>query len=130
MRKPILVQHDVAVYQYNTRQDSCSRQAFSEKYFAMLYFCNRKKELVETTFPQYIELAYNMEVRTHLQVLEVLCRTEDKKYKRSHRESVETVRRLYRYHKPINRHHKQLAWIVAHGLYPLYKKMVRLKYYR
>lgn len=130
LKKPVFVRHYITLYQYNTRQDSCSRQVFAEKYFSMLYFCNRKKELVEKYCSEYMEQAYNMEARTHLQFLEVLCRTNDKKYSKTHKESVQTVRRLYKYHKPINNHHKKLAWIVAHGLYPLYKKAIRFKYYR
>ena len=130
LRHPILIQHNVAVYQYNAREDSGSRQKFSEKYLSMLYFCERKKELIAELCPEYTEQAYNMEVRTHLQFLDVLCRTNEKKYMNLHKESVKTVRRLYRYHYPINEHHKKLAWIVAHGLYPLYKVAVRLKYYR
>ena len=96
----------------------------------MLYFCERKKELIKENCPQYTELAYNMEVRTHLQFLDVLCRTNDKKYKDTHKESVNIIKKLYRYHKPIHSHHKKLAWIVAHGMYPLYKKAIRFKYYR
>lgn len=130
LKKPVLVQHNTSVYQYNTRGESCSRQVFSDKYFSMLYFCDRKKKLVEQICPQYTEQAYNMEVRTHLQFLQVLCRTNDKRYKNTHKESVKIVRKLYKYHRPINEHHKKLAWIVAHGLYPLYKFAVRLKYHR
>ena len=130
LRKPVFVRHRITVYNYNTRQDSCSRQIFSDKYFSMLYFCERKKELVAQYCPQYTEQAYNMEVRTHLQFLDVLCRTNDKKYKDTHKESAKIVRKLYRYHKSINDHHRRLAWIVAHGLYPLYKALVRLKYHR
>jgi hypothetical protein len=130
MRKPTLVQHNVPVYQYNTRAGSASRQAFSEKYLSMLYFCDRKKDLVAAHFPQYMEQAYNMEVRTNLQFLDVLCSTVDNKYKTIQCQCVNTVRRLYKYHNPINKHHKMLAWIVAHGMYPLYKWAVRIKYYR
>lgn len=130
MKKPFLVQHNEIVYTYNFRENSNSRQVFSEKYLSMLYFCDRKKDLVAQHCPQYTEQAHNMEVRTHLQFLDVLCRTNDKKYRKTHKESVETVRRLYQYHKPINDHHKKLAWIVANGLYPLYKKAIRFKYYR
>ncbi|MBQ2727160.1 MAG: glycosyltransferase family 2 protein [Clostridia bacterium] len=130
MRKPVLVQHNVSVYQYNVRQSSGSRQAFSDKYLSMLYFCERKLQLIAEHCPQYTEQAYNMAVRTHLQFLDVLCRTTEKKYKALAKESVQTVRRLYRYHHPIHDHHRKLAWITAHGLYPLYKLAVRLKYFR
>lgn len=130
MRKPVLVQHNVSVYRYNYVENSGSKQVFSDKYFSILYFCDQKKELVEQHCPQYVYQAYNMQVRAHLQFLEVLCRTNDKKYKDAHKDSVRTVKRLRRYHKPINDHHKKLAWIVANGFYPLYKKAIRFKYYR
>ena len=130
LKEPVLVQHNVAVYQYNTRPGSGSRQAFSEKYLSMLYFCDRKKEIIAACCPQFTEQGYNMEVRTNLQFLDVLCRTADKKYIPLQRQCAKTVRRLYQYHSPINNHHKMLAWVVAHGLYPLYKMAVRMKYYR
>lgn len=130
MRKPILLQHNVTVYQYNVRKGSNSRQIFSDKHLSMLQFCNQKKALVKAHFPQYIEQAYNMEVRTNLQFLDVLCRTSEKKYKEVQAMCIKTIRRLYMYHKPINVHHKKLAWIVVHGLFPIYKAAVRFMYYR
>lgn len=128
--KPVLVQHNVAVYQYNVRAGSGSRQAFSDKHLSILYFCDRKKELVAARYPQYMEQAYNMEARTNLQMLDLLCKTTEKKYKPLQRQCVKRVRELYSYHKPINAHHKLVAWVAAYGLYPLYKWAVRLKYYR
>jgi hypothetical protein len=130
LKKPVLVQHNVPVYQYNVRPGSGSRETFSEKYLAMLYFCDRKRELVAANYPKYMERANNMEVRTNLQFLDVLCRTAEKKYNTLQRQCIRTVRRLYPYHRPINAHHKMLAWVVVYGLYPLYKWAVRLKYHR
>lgn len=130
LRDPVLVQHNVAVYQYNTRPGSSSRQAFSDKYLSMLYFCDRKKELIAKHYPHYLEQTYNMEVRTNLQLLDILCSTPDKKHIALQKQCVDTVRQLCKYHRPINNHHKMLAWVVAHGLYPLYKWAVCLKYYR
>lgn len=129
LRQPILIRRNVSLYQYNIRPGSISRQTFSEKYFSMLYFCEKKKELIAAFYPQYMDQTYNMEVRTHLYFLDMLCRTTDNKYKKAQQQSIQIVRRLYQYHKPINKHHRQLAWIVVHGLYPLYKKAVRIKYH-
>lgn len=130
LKEPILVQRNVPVYQYNTRPDSSSRQAFSDKYLSMLYFCDRKKKLIAEYYPRYIKQTHNMEVRTNLQVLDLLCKTTEKKYKPLQRECVKTVRRLCAYHKPINKHHRMLSWITTLGLYPVYKRLVRFKYYR
>lgn len=130
LKKPVLVLHNVAVYQYNTRPGSASQSAFSDKYLSMLHFCERKKELIAAHCPQYSEQAHNMEVRTNLQLLDVLCRTVDRKYKPLEKQCARTVRSLYRYHKPINDHHKLLAKVVKYRLFPLYKRAVRMKYYR
>lgn len=130
IRKPLLVQHDVYIYQYNTREGSGSRESFSDKYLAMLYFCEKKKEIISVQYPQYIEQACDMEVRTHLQLLQVLCRTTDKKYRELQKQCTKTVRKLHKYHHPVNSHLKKLEGIVLCGLFPLYKKVIRIKYYR
>lgn len=130
LKEPVWVQHNIAVYQYNLRDGSNSRQQFSDKYLAMLYYCDRKKALLEESCYQYADQVRNMEVRTNLQMLDLLCSTTNKKYKALSKQCVNTVRELYAYHVPINGHHQKLAWIVKHGLYPVYKCAVRLKYYR
>ena len=130
MKKPVLVRHNISVYQYNIRQDSCSRQKFSDKYLSMLYFCDKKKELIATYYPQYINETRNMEILTYLQLLDILCSSNDKKYKELEKRCVKKVCELRVGHKPYNKHYEELAWIVAHGLYPLYKMAVRFKYYR
>lgn len=130
LRQPVLTQHDVSVYRYKFRQGSGSHGGFSEKYLAMLDFCEEKKRLVARLYPQHTDRARNMEARVHLQVLDLLCRTNDPKYKTLQKQCVKTVRRLYPYLRPINRHHKQLAQIVKFGLYPVYAAAVRAKYYK
>lgn len=130
VRKPVLVQHDTLVYRYNFREGSGSKQKFSKKHLAMLYFCEQKKQLIAEQFPQYTDKAHNMEVRTCLQFLDLLCRTTDKKYNSLKSSCIKTVRRFYRCHRPINKHHRQLALIVKYGFYPVYRQAFRLKYYR
>lgn len=130
LREPVLVQRNKAVYQYNARMGSNSRQAFSDKYLSILYFCDCKKECVSLQYPQYKDQVHNMEVRTNLQMLDLLCKTTETKYMPLQRQCVRTVCRLRAYHRPINKHHRLLAWITACGLYPVYKRLVRFKYYR
>lgn len=127
-KMPRVVHRNVSVYRYFYREGSASNSRFSEKYFDMLYFCDLKKRYVEEQHPALLEDACNMEVRTHLLFLQVLCRTNDKKYREAQRASVKVVRRLRRYHRPVNRHHRRLEKIVAWGLFPLYKKLIRLRY--
>ena len=128
--KPCVIQHNESIYKYYIRSNSNSRNTFSEKYFDMLYFAERKKEIVNSNFPELKEKLITMEVSAHLFFLEILCRTCDKKYKKAQDDSILLVKKFYRVFQCINQHERRIAWIVAHGLYPLYKWVVRLKYYR
>lgn len=130
MKKPLLIQRNVSVYRYNIREESASRQVFSDKYLSMLYFFGRKKAVIAAAYPQYMDHVYNMELRTNLQLLQVLCSSTDKKYKELQKQCIRTVRRLKAYHRPANNHFRKLERIVTHGLYPIYKFAVRMKYYR
>lgn len=130
VRYPVLVQHNISIYKYFIRQSSCSRQKFSDKYLAMFYFMERKKEYIKENYPQYIDQAYNMEIRTYLFFLDVLCNDKGSKNNSLQKQCIKRVRELRKYHIPINKHHKQLEWIVVCGLYPIYKMLVQMKYYR
>lgn len=129
IKKPCWVQHNVPVYQYNLRDGSNSRQKFSDKYLSMIYYCERKKELLGIEGNIYDSQINNMEVRTRLQLLDLLCSTTDKKYKNLQKESIKIIRNLYSDYIPTNNHFKKMAWIVVHGLYPIYKILVKIKYY-
>jgi hypothetical protein len=96
----------------------------------MLYFSDKKRELALAESTAYIREVHNMEVRTHLQMLDLLCSTTDQAYREVQKRCISKVRQLHKDHKPINKHHKQLEWIVVYGLYPLYKQAFRLKYCR
>lgn len=128
--KPTVVQHNESIYLYYIRNGSNSRNGFSDKYFDMLYFCDRKKEIICRDYPELSDKLITMEVSVHLFFLEILCRTTERKYKKAEKDSVALVKKHYAEFVCMNKHERQMAWIVAHGLYPLYKQFVRIKYYR
>lgn len=127
--KPTVVQHNINVYLYYERDGSNSRSAFSDKYFDMLYFVEKKKEIINKDFPELSNLLMSMEVRVNLMFLEILCRTTNKKYKQAQKNSINLVRRFYSSFDCKDKHKQRMAWIVTHGFYPLYKLAVRLKHY-
>lgn len=127
--KPTVVQHNESIYLYYIRSNSNSKNAFSDKYFDMLCFCELKKEIIERDFPELTDKLVTMEVSVHLFFLEILCRTTDAKYKSAQRASIQVVKKNYRIFECMNKHERKMAWIVAHGFYPVYKLLVRIKYY-
>ncbi len=125
-KKVVLVQHNVCIYKYYIYENSSSRSAFSEKYMDMVYFCEKKREIIERDFPSMKEKFANLEVGTNLLFLDVLLRTSDKKYKPSQKKSIKTVRKNYKYFKPKTKHEKTMGRIVCCGLYAPAKLFYRL----
>ena len=129
-KRPLLIQHNICAYVYYLRPNSVSNSAFSEKYLDMLFFAEQKKIYIKQNLPHLERFAINMEISTHLFFLEVLCRTTDKRHKSYTRNSIRFVRKNYRNYSTKNGHERKMAWIVRYYLYPAYKFLVRLKYYR
>ncbi len=130
IKQPIITYRDECVYKYYYRENSASHATFGDKYFDMLYFADQKKRMIEEYYPELLDKAICMEVSTHLFLLNMLCETKEKKYKKEERKSIEFVKNNHKIYTTFNKFEKKLAWIVAHGLYPIYKMAVRLKYYR
>lgn len=128
--QPTVVQHNESIYLYYVHEGSNSRTDFSDKYFDMLYFCDQKKEIILKNFPELSDNLITMEVSVNLFFLEILCRTNDKKYIEAQKNSIRLVKKHYYAFRCKNRHERQMAWIVAHNLFPIYKMAVRFRYYR
>ena len=130
MKKPILTYHNEAVYRYYYRGDSATHAVFGEKYFDMLYFAEQKKQMIEMYYPELLDMALCMEIDMHLFMLNMLCKTKDPKYHKDEQKRIKYVKNNYKNYHTNNKFEKRMAWIVSHGLYPLYKRAIRLKYYR
>lgn len=127
IKEPKVVCSNENVYNYYVRDNSASTSFFSDKYLDMLYFCDLKMKYIMRNEPGLIELAKDMEISTHLFFLGVLCRTNDKQYKKDEKNSIRIVRKRYFDYFPINKYEKKMATIVMLGLYPVYKLYFNLK---
>lgn len=128
LKKPILTYRNEVVYKYYYRGDSATHAVFGDKYFDMLYFAEQKKQLIEMYYPELLDMAICMELGMHLFMLNMLCKTKDPKYRKDEQKSVAYVKSNYKNYRTNNKFEKRLSWIVAHGLYPLYRIVIRLKY--
>lgn len=130
IKKPVFVTHNIPVYRYCYYQTSACRGNFSDKYFDMLFFANEKKVYIKEHYPELLEYAINMEVRTHLGFLQVLCRTNDRVYLKKAKNSIAIIRRNYKRFNPENRFERRMVLIVVLGLYPIYHWLFRIYFER
>lgn len=130
LKKPVLTYRNEEVYRYYYRDESATHTFFDDKYFDMLYFAEQRKKMVEIYFPELLDKAICMELGMHLFMLNMLCKTKDSKYNKDETNSISFVKNNYKNYFTNNKFEKRMAWIVAHGLYPVYKVFYRFIYCR
>ncbi len=130
LKKPVFVMRNVFVYHYRENPDSASHSPFSDKFLDILYFANRKQELVNKHFPELQAEANNMIVKANLSMLNIFCRTKDKKYKKDIKQCIKTVKKLKKYFVPVIPIDKKMFIVVTNNLYGLFRLYYNLKYKR
>ncbi len=127
LKKPLVVVRNANIYCYRSNPDSASNSAFSDKFFDVLYFVNRKKELINEMLPEFNEQVNTAVIRANLIMLQILCRADRKKYKKEIKECIQTVKKLRKHFVPINSTDKKFFIVVKNNLYCVYRMYYNLK---
>lgn len=128
IKLPTITVRNKCTYIYRNNPDSASHEAFSEKYFDVLYFFNEKKKIVDEQFPELSEKFNNKLVKAHMTMLHLFCRTKDKKYNKDVKHSIKMVRKYSKYFIPAVPGEKKFFLIVKYGGYPLFRRLYWIKY--
>lgn len=125
---PTITVRDKCMYIYRYNPESASHAPFSDKYFDVLYFEAKKRNIIKENFPELIDKAYNKLVKAHLTMLHLFCKTKDKKYKNDIKNSIKTVRKYSKYFIPAIKGEKKFFLIVKLGGYWLFRRLYWIKY--
>ncbi len=128
IKLPTIVVRDKCTYIYRCNTESASHAPFSDKFFDVLYFEEKKRNVIKEKFPEIMEMAYNKLVKAHLTMLHLFCKTKDKKYKKDIKKSICTVRKFSKYFIPAIKGEKKFFLIVKFGGYWLYRRLYWIKY--
>lgn len=128
IKLPNITVRNKCTYIYRNNPGSASHEAFSEKYFDVLYFFNLKKKIIDEQFPELSEKFNNKLVKAHITMLHLFCRTKDKKYNKDVKHSVKMVRKYSKYFVPAVSGEKKFFLIVKYGGYPLFRRLYWIKY--
>lgn len=113
------------IHYYMTAQ-SASRSGFSEKFLDILYFADRKEEIVAGKYPDYLPLAKNVQAKANMALLKVMCLGADKKYQPLEQQCCRAVIENAQYFIPAIRVDKILFAFIRLRLFWLYKLLYRL----
>ena len=126
--QPTIVIRNIYIYKYRANENSASHAAFSEKYFDILYFAEEKRKAIEEQYPQFLDKAKNMLVKSNIAMLQCLLNTNDKKYKKDIKACIQTVKRYKKYFIPTYPGDERRFKIIVYNLYGIYKQLYQLKY--
>lgn len=118
---------DIMVYKCYLTPDSASRSEFSEKYFDILYFADKKIEIINKNYPQFKKKIPEVKMRANLSLLMLLRKTYKKKYLCYQKECLKTIRALIKEFTPKNRFEKRAIFIVKYRFFWLYKLYYHIK---
>lgn len=107
-------------YLYRLNESSSSRAQFSEKYFDILYFLDKKLTIISTRHPALTDKAYNMRVKANMALLDKLCRARDKKYKQAEKACRKEIKKYRKYYISSSKRDDVRLFFMLR-LYPLYK---------
>lgn len=114
------------LYWYSERPNSSSRADFSEKFLDMLYFVEKKKDYVLQNYPQYKSEIIQLEVSTNLNLLQLLCATNDRKYNNLKQQCCSIVRKHpFLYTGSFLKYQKVLFCAINFRMFWLYQLLTR-----
>lgn len=128
LRKPTVVVRNIGIYNYVNNSESASHAEFSEKFFDVLYFADKKKELANEQFPEFQAEINNAMVKANLAMLHAFCNTNDKKYKKDIKRCIKTVKELKSYFVPAIPGDQKFFNVVTNNLYGVFKIYYNLRY--
>ncbi len=121
---------DIGVYRYYETSNSASRAGFSDKFLDILYFADKKAEIINESYPPLKPHITPIIMRANVSMLLNLCKTYDKKYSKLEKDCKKRIKTLKKEFTPVFSHEKKLIKIVSLHLFPLFKLYSYLRFYR
>lgn len=114
------------VVRYHLTESSASRAAFSDKFLDMLYFAQRKLEIIEENYPHLLPLGKNVLVKANMALLKTMWSARGDACKKLETKCQKTVRENGAYFIPAIKVDKILFLCIRLHMFWLYKWMYRL----
>ena len=112
---------------YHMTQGSASRATFNERFLDILYFAQRKWEIVQSQHPEYLEEGRTMQVKANMAFLKALpLGNNDKPFREQEKTCLAQVRQNARYFVPAITMDRILFLFIRLRLFWLFKMLYRL----
>lgn len=109
------------VLRYHITAGSASRSMFSEKFLDMLYFAQRKYDIIAQYHPELIPLGKNVLVKANMALVKNMWKPGAEKFRDVERQCQKTVRENARYFIPVEPIDKVVFFVIRLRVFWLFK---------
>ena len=128
LNQPKFIHIEKDSYKVYQTEGSASRGAFSEKYFDMLYFAEKKEELINEKYPHLNDKAINLRIKANMALLSKMCSVNVKGYKKTEKELIKYIIKNKKHFVPAIEFDKKWFSVIKHRMYFVYKFLYGLKH--
>ena len=118
-KKPSIVITNQITYLGHVVENSASREAFSDKFYDILFFRDKKIEIVKERFPHLTKYVGNIIVKSDMALLGKLVTTRERKQKE--KELIKEIKKYKKSFVPATKANEKFFFVITHGLYFLLK---------
>lgn len=126
-KKPEVVILKKQLYNYFCTSCSLSRSHFSEKYLAILYYAEKKEEIIRELFPEHLDKIPNLHIKARVSLLHNLCKTYDKRYRIYEKECIRYIIKNKKMFHPVSNSEKKFFKIITRRMFWIYKLLYNIK---
>lgn len=114
------------VYFYNSENiHSLSRSGFSLKRFSIIELAEKKRDLINSKYPQYTSIADNVLIKANMAFIGGF--DIPKEYKKEEKKCVRNICKYKKFFIPATKYDEKLFFIVTHHLYGICKFFIKNK---
>lgn len=129
VKKPVFAVEKKEVYKCNATENSASRGRFDSKFLDILWFLEKKSEIIDADFKHLKEKFLNLRIKTNMALLYKMFTTPDLpcEYKNIEKECIKTVNKLKKHFIPVISIDKKMFFIITMHLYKPAKLIYKIK---
>lgn len=127
LKEPTVVINNECIIYRNLCENSASRAPFSEKFFDILFFAERKKEQIREQYPEFEPQTNLTMIKANMALLQNLCKTYEPQYRSAEKECIRAIILNKEYFTPATRANEKWFWVITHRMYWLYKLVFHLR---
>ncbi|MBQ8546298.1 MAG: glycosyltransferase family 2 protein [Clostridia bacterium] len=128
LKQPKVIHTEKNVYKVYPTEGSASRGAFSEKYFDILYFAQKKEELISKLYPHLKDKIVNLRIKANMALLLKMCTGRAKGYKKTEKELIKYIIKNKKSFAPAIAFDKKWFSVITHRMYFIYKFLYKIKH--